>query len=469
VLGRKSVSPGMRQMFAVISTPISDAVRIQEVKKLTVSVKTYWRKYHRDTLTTSDDRRIGKQPNAQNAVPDNRKARRLEAGAEETVLVPTTSQYQDKLKPRVCEVNWTRVDEKTALISVRGENFFSGTTVAMGGTAAVTGVVIKSNQAMDIVTPIENIGAGNPMVIGRYGTAQPLRVSGTGKCAPSAPVGARLAPPIAGYRELRVPVDCPASDLMSEQLVILANGRPVGTPGVSPDPKDKDHKSIVASQVPVALFPKGEGTIAVVSPFRSPFRLEFPWYDDAYALRRATVGKKTLIIVQRTDDVVLTDPAFGTSPESRWRGRYADVEIKPTFLGDTLMQFALPEASAEGPFILYEPTVEGGVKAYLLELPAAKEKPKQAIEAAGGQGLAITQNDAPKLDFTGERVGDVASVRVEGREPFKTEYDAQKKVLSVYVPQEATKLPARFLTVQFRDAAGKSIATQTLEIKALAK
>ena len=43
--------------------------------------------------------------------------------------------------------------------------------------AAPVNVVIKSSGAMDVVTPIENIGAGVPMVLGRYGQSVPLELT----------------------------------------------------------------------------------------------------------------------------------------------------------------------------------------------------------------------------------------------------------------------------------------------------
>jgi len=473
VLGRKSVSPGMRQMFAVVSLPVSDdpkaAVRNQNLR---VSVRTYWRKYHADTLTTSDRENIGAWPylrrvatlGLSEAVPNPREARRLEDGGVETVTIPTTAEYQQHLQPEVTNVEWTRIDEKTALISVAGKNFFSGTSVAMGGTAAASGVVIKSNQAMDIVTPIENIGAGTPMVIGRYGVARPLATASG--CSPTmGGLGATLGPAISGLRELRVPVDCPVDELT--QLVVFANGKSVpGTPSVIADVST--NVSLVSAQIPVALFPKGDGTLALVRPFRRPFRIDIIWYENPYELKRMIGDKKTILYLQRTDAISLTNPkSFGSSPTTRWKVEHAGKPVTLAFPTDRVIRFELDGTEAQGTIALFEPTLENSFNLYLLDLPPAKPKPKEAIEAVAGP-LVINQGDAPKLDFTGERIADVAAVRIEGREPFKSEHDATKKVLSVFIPQEVTKLPGK-LALQFRDAAAKSIATMTLEVKALPK
>jgi hypothetical protein len=487
VLGRKSVSSGMRQMFAVVSLPVPDAWRQKGEQPVIVSVRTYWRKYYGDTLTTSDRKQIGAWPYVRRvatlglseAVPNATEGRRVDNLGEETVSVFKTAEYQDGLEPRIRSVNWSRIDDKLALISVQGDNFFSGTNVAMGGTATASGVVIKSSQAMDIVTPIENIGVGTPMVIGRYGTSQPLAVKG--ECSPEAPVGATLGPALGGQRELRVPLSCPKPDVYPN-LLVFANGKPVpGIPQILEskrtilDPSDKDKKrtievpsSLVITQVPVSQFPKGEGTLAVVSPFKGPFRLDFPWYDDPYVLKRSTADTKTIIFVQRTDALSFKSvDAFGPSPEKRWKAEYGGKEITPTIVGDTILRIELP-ADAQGVLTLFEPLPENATDAYLLDLPPAKPKAKPAIEPADGVTLVVNQNDAPTLTFTGERIGDVKSVQVEGRQPFRMESDEAKKTLTVWIPQDATKLVAD-LALRFSDGEGKTIATQTLLVKGRVK
>jgi hypothetical protein len=474
VLGRKSVSPGMRQMFAVVSVPHSDDSEARETRTLKVAVKTYWRKYYASTLTTADRADIGPWPYMKKvftlglaeAVPNGTTAARSPGNGGDAVHVPPTAKYQSDLVPKIRDVRWTRLDDKTALISVEGENFFSGTNVAMGGTAAVAGVVIKSTQAMDIVTPIENVGAGTAMVIGRYGIAQPLIAPGD-SCVPQLAANTSLSMPFGGQRELRLLLTCSPDKLRfpDGQLVVFSNGKPVpGVPEISPVRDNKDQSQVTA-QIPIELFPKSEGTIALVRPYRNPFRIVLPWYDNAYEVRRLAASGKTIVYMQRKDGVSLGSSAFGSAPKERWKIEFAGKEIKPTFPSDAVMRYEM-DADVEGTFMLFEPRLEGGSTLYPLDLPAAKPKPKAPVEPAGGAALVVNQNDAPKLEFTGESIEQVAAVRVEGRDPFKTEYDPGKRILTAYVPQDATKLPAK-LTLQFRDASGKLIASQALEIKAL--
>jgi hypothetical protein len=150
--------------------------------------------------------------------------------------------------------------------------------------------------------------------------------------------------------------------------------------------------------------------------------------------------------------------------------QFAGQTFSPKFDSTDVLQVELPGVDASGALALFEPVGNktDDTNPYVLELPTTQPKPKTPVEAASGTELVLGQNDAPKLEFTGEKIGDVATVIIEGKTPLRKEYDSEKKILSVYLTQEITKLPAK-LTVQFRDIAGKLIATLPLEIKALRK
>jgi hypothetical protein len=62
VRGRKSVAPGTRQIFAVISIPEEDSFRKIAANgrpiRMKAEIKAYWRKYDQGTLTTANNREI---------------------------------------------------------------------------------------------------------------------------------------------------------------------------------------------------------------------------------------------------------------------------------------------------------------------------------------------------------------------------------------------------------------------------
>src|SRR5260370_36804012 len=89
----------------------------------------------------------------------------------------SASDYQTAMKPRVDSVEWHQTGAKTVLVSAQGNNFFSNTKVSIGDriyTSATDGLLLKSNQAFDIATTIDQLVNGPGAIVGRYGVATPL-------------------------------------------------------------------------------------------------------------------------------------------------------------------------------------------------------------------------------------------------------------------------------------------------------
>jgi hypothetical protein len=125
VLGRRSVSPGARQMLAVVSLPLEDSEgQAERAPLLRVRTRTYWRRYHRRQQTSSV--RLSLWPlfwAGQQTVES--------AWYEAPVL--RTADIQSWLSPKVAKVDWTDVGGGVAIVLVEGGNFFSGTEVTIGG------------------------------------------------------------------------------------------------------------------------------------------------------------------------------------------------------------------------------------------------------------------------------------------------------------------------------------------------
>ena len=185
VLGRKAVSPGLRQMYAVVSLPHSDMPNDMDDGKLTATVKTYWKKYDRDTMTSYEPRdanraaRLRDFMSATLARPEIFSPRYLRTRVYDGIVVKATNQYEEQLRPTITDIRWTVVGPKTVVLSAEGNNFFSGTQVNVAGKTSVgngDGLILKSNQAFDLTTGIEALESGSGSIIGRYGAAKDLRV-----------------------------------------------------------------------------------------------------------------------------------------------------------------------------------------------------------------------------------------------------------------------------------------------------
>ena len=497
VLGRRSVGPGMRQMFAVIALPAQDLpaspAKSADVP-LKIRMRTYWRKYYSNTLTSANRSDIGPWPwigralslGLAHPVPNGVFAVRHEDDRSIPVPVPTTSGYQNDLKPKVSSVRWMQADEKTAIVSITGDNFFSGTAVTIGSSLhsnPATGLIIKSNQEMDAITPIENIGAGDAFIIGRYGASQKIET------APSdgisvVPGQTSIGLPYGGRREIQIALRHPVNIFPTVAPVVLVNGKRLpGRPSVlqttseelaqssgSANPKPKD-TAIVLAYAPVDQFPKLEGSITVVFPFQgSNWSAFVPVYDttSVFDIRRVKGGKGTLLLITKKDGGFDSKSVYGENA-GNWSIQVGAALYKPgsaelKLINHNTMMLDVPDFT-ETKMLLNAPSTDKEQSyVYVLDIPEADPKPAPAIAAAAGTDLTVGQNDAAKLDFTGAKIADVTQVTIEGFPMLKSEYSADKKIRTVYL-EPAVTAKAATLALQFRDAKNSLVGSVNVVVK----
>jgi len=174
VLGRRSVAPGTRQMLAVIALPVEDPdQKSSEPATLEIRTRSYWRYFNARKQTTrgkwgllpwSIDRSL-----CVNSQPLD-------------LTIPTTTQIQEALAPRVTDVKWVNSGGDRATVLVTGSNFFTGTKVVIGGVTHTEGdeqnkLVLKSNQALEFETAIASLGKGDCVLSGRFGPSIQLKAS----------------------------------------------------------------------------------------------------------------------------------------------------------------------------------------------------------------------------------------------------------------------------------------------------
>jgi hypothetical protein len=481
VLGRRSVAPGLRQMLAVISLPRTDKLSDKTSVKLKLTMRTYWRKYYSGNLTSANRENIGPWPWVKKVatlattepVPNGAHAWRHQNETGTEVEVPTTTGSQAALEPTIKDVAWYKLDDKTALVSIRGENFFTGTAVAMGGsrhTSAADGLIVKSTQAMDVITPMDNLGAGDAAVIGRYGGTTPLRINKN--CAPSLPPeNIKLFDAVAGQRRLylRFTHNCETPPNIAPAVFVAGKALP------NVYSRAFGSEIVVEADVPDSQVQKG-GSAMVTFPFLWAWGGSVPLYDTSavYKVERVGDADRTDLIIRKSDAPFESDLLY---PE---RGRDWRVDLDGSefrlapgsqlFLINASALMLRAVAPKNPKLILYEPdrSAPGNFIPHVLDVPEAKPKAKAAVEAADPSKLIIETNDTPRLLFEGTKVGDVDSVLVGNFPPIKPEYDAEKKQLTVFVNQQITANPAR-LTLQFRDVAGKLLGTVELVVKARPK
>jgi len=236
VLGRRSVSPGLRQLFAIASLPAADNCTLDDVKaakcpeqQLIAHVRTFWKKYDSGTLTSFERRdanrasRFKYRATLGLTTPELFDSRYVNEANYSNIAVETTGAYQHDLGPSISRVSWVPVGPKTALVSVEGNNFFTGTQVRLGDKAFASvsdGLVLKSNQAMDLSTTLDSLASGSAAVVGRYGPAIPLEISSVNPKSGMSIDEAEIGPSLSGLRTLSLHLIGPDPAVAGQPLAI---------------------------------------------------------------------------------------------------------------------------------------------------------------------------------------------------------------------------------------------------------
>jgi hypothetical protein len=276
VLGRRSVSPGTRQMFAIIALPDSDEPDQEDSVHLNVHVDTYWKHYDHGSLTTSYHETWVHYVNPAHISNIPLRLPTLRAASYNDVEVPRSARIQDNLSPRVEKIDWIPTSDQTGTVVVHGKNFFSGTTLNVAGqqyASPTDGLVLQSDQTMIVRTTVQAVATGDAVVNGRYGKAVLLGPESVASSPPIYIDQTQLKPYGSEFWELTVRlkrngpplhlVDAPAPNA----VFVVFNGTVLNVPPrVAQDDGDPDALD-VTTQIPTAVLGTGAGTVAVKFAF----------------------------------------------------------------------------------------------------------------------------------------------------------------------------------------------------------
>jgi hypothetical protein len=347
VLGRRSVSPGLKQMFAIVSLPHNDEA---DPAKITAHVRTYWKKYDANTLTAFKEGDATRRArflygaSLGLAKPQVFEQRYLNKAKYPGIEVKTTSGYEQDLTPKVTSARWRPVGTKSALITVEGDNFFTGTQIAIGDkniASAADGLILKSNRTFDVLTSIDALSNGPGMLIGRYGPAVPLIDTSTPLSEGITIKQVDIGPALSGSRSLSillVPKESPSAKLMLDRLPkdpIGPQGKTAGKPQTTlpanpiitvngkfiPGPYtvyQDDRGVIVTTQFDDSILSNGGAAVKISWPFltqawtATKFR-----YDPTLAITVSRSGDKSVVVATNdplgfnlTDQGTVGEPGF---------------------------------------------------------------------------------------------------------------------------------------------------------------
>ena len=270
VLGRKSVAPGTRQLFAVVSLPKEDVPgAIGKIEHFSVDIRACWRKYDPGSLTTANDNEIPPWSKVGHVLSLGTSLTYPPSGEtdvrEYDLAVPLTSSYLDVLGPRLRSITWRPVGNKEAVIAVTGWNLYSDTKVAMGDKILASpqdGLRLLPDQALDITTDMSAL-VSDAAILGRYGPATPLELDTPAANTQLSIIQAIRKPAaVGGYVDLTIlpqfkdEVCLSLADISDEKLgqpILFLNGTPVPGPYQFPPLTDEDKQN----------FPKNDNCVAV--------------------------------------------------------------------------------------------------------------------------------------------------------------------------------------------------------------
>jgi hypothetical protein len=208
VLGRRSVTPGFKQLFAVFALPRTDCVDPAKddscAVKVTPIVRTYWKKYDRSTQTGFRRAEANRARDAWYGLSLGLAKPQLfsHAGYQNDreygmVRVGATGEYQRQLTPTVTRIEWRPTGAKTTTISVKGNNFFTDTQVLLGDnkySEAAGNMAIKSDQSFELASTLDQVASGTGVIEGRYGLSTPLVNAGPANCVDTCAYGVEIDP-----------------------------------------------------------------------------------------------------------------------------------------------------------------------------------------------------------------------------------------------------------------------------------
>jgi len=418
VLGRRSVTPGMRHMMAVLALPARDLhPKAGEVPipSLSVMVKTKWIRYDAKTQTTTNRR-----PLFRPHLPDG--------GGYPMALpaqVPPTEATQGSLRAGISNIEWVPTDASTGVAIVRGTNFFSGTRVSFGSKVYATesdGLVIKSDHELEVALPISAAVAGG-VLSGRYGEARPLQFRDSS--LPDRFTIARMRFFPEGTDMFQAFIDLSfSSPVTISQLaqlasppVVLVKGTPIQA-ALFQRPLDPQTIQLITF-VPAASVTGGATTVTVTYPFAGPgWTASLPHYDPSVNVTRLGGTDSTRLLISVNDktlpicgqDTILQLDAVRTFHVG---DKVGDISLQCLDATNKVLNFDMKTNDLK-PYRKFALVSSKGAFPELVADIPAPAPPPAAPTVDKNQAISVSVGDVRTVTFTGTNLDQVTKVLFGG-------------------------------------------------------
>lgn len=175
VLGHTTVAAGVRQMLAVVSLPHVDKSEDSKYVNVQIKTRTYWRRYDHTKQTSKPK---------WHWYPRQTDGSGMVTNETQELEIPNTSRIHTSLSPKIERIDWYRSGPDHAIVTVKGENLFSGTRIIAGGQVyrEEDGTLVsKSDKALEFETPLLTIVSGDVVISGRFGPSFQLTLGNNPK------------------------------------------------------------------------------------------------------------------------------------------------------------------------------------------------------------------------------------------------------------------------------------------------
>jgi hypothetical protein len=523
VLGRRSVSPGLRQLFAIVALSAADHCPAMETAsssdtkipncpgpKLDAKVRTFWKKYNASTATSFEERdtnraaRFGYGLSLSLSKPELFEARYENRNDYRAIEVRPTTNYQARLKPQLEKAFWMPVGSKSALVSAQGMNFFTGTQVVIGDKVYSTpadGLILKSNEAFDLTITLDALASGPGAIIGRYGGAVPLILPPS--ASPTTANGIEIeqltiGPSLSGSRTVEVhlrnrklngvPLPLRLSDLprtannITVSPILTLNGNTVSLPYslVDYNPSNvfdaPEPHVILQATVPDTYVTSGTAIAKVFWPFfPDAWTATKHYYDPASAFQITRLSNKSIVVATKDFLGFTLDPRDPQNSQAVAAGTYCWRLLagdKPVLLASSACRagddkVSTPVSTHAIAVTIPEAIPDKIVLVSPLGAAWALDVPKAQV-STDAKPITLNQYDSSWVDVPVEDVTKVASVEANQQRltfrPTKAAKPGDKsKSISVEITRDLTA-KAGSIELSVLDKDGKVLTTSKIQV-----
>jgi hypothetical protein len=219
VLGRKSVAPGLRQVYALLALPRADSGNV--TFNGTVRAYTRWRRFDAKTKTVKE------------VIRGSESYRDLDH-------LTVTYRADNMLSPLVSSLDWEDVGNGQVIVRAGGRNYLDGIKVLAGNKLVGTaedGLSVQGDSNFVLLMSAQSLAQRDPLLIGRYGDPKPLRSylpPGVGTCLPAPSPDAKTCPPGMGLRI--VSAEATPINAQNSKVVLTLKARNAGAAGSLAEP-----------------------------------------------------------------------------------------------------------------------------------------------------------------------------------------------------------------------------------------